>query len=303
MGPTLLFVLVVTVIPTLILLRFSITPFDQGSTQPGLTLEHYVRGLTTPLNQEILIRTIRIATVVTVINFLVGFPLAYAAVRKGGMIGKLIVIATLAPLTIDLVVRSFGWFILLNGSGVVNSTLIELGVFTRETAPDLMFNEVGIIIGLSHVMLPFMVFPIINVLHTVPRDLEEAARNLGANRLTVFTRILAPLALPGISAGVLITFVVSLASYVTPALLGGGIRVVPVVITETFTATSNWPFASALSIVLVVVALFVIVAYQRILTRMDSVGGDLRWPLPTTEADRSCSIGSSRKPVRSLTTP
>lgn len=272
-GPTLLLIAVLMVFPTAILVSYSFNPYEGGAVQAGVTLAHYVRAFTTPLYQETLIRTVWIAAAVTAIDFVLGFPLAYAAVRKGGLAGKLIVVATLAPLTIDLVVRSFGWFILLNGSGVINSTLVELGVVSAENTPQLLFNETGIIIGLAHVMLPFMVFPIINVMHTIPRELEEAARNLGANRVTVFTRVLVPLALPGISAGVLITFVVSLASYVTPALLGGGVRVIPVVITETFTSTSNWPFASALSIILVAVALVVIVAYQRILSQMDGIGG------------------------------
>ena len=272
-GPTLLLITVLMVFPTAILVSYSFNPYDGGAVQAGVTLAHYVRAFTTPLYQETLIRTVWIAAAVTAIDFVLGFPLAYAAVRKGGLAGKLIVVATLAPLTIDLVVRSFGWFILLNGSGVINSTLVELGVVSAENTPQLLFNETGIIIGLSHVMLPFMVFPIINVMHTIPRELEEAARNLGANRITVFTRVLVPLALPGITAGVLITFVVSLASYVTPALLGGGVRVIPVVITETFTSTSNWPFASALSMILVGVALVVIVGYQRVLRQLDGVGG------------------------------
>ena len=272
-GPTLLLIAVLMLFPTAILVSYSFNPYDGGAVQAGVTLAHYVRAFTTPLYQETLIRTVWIAAAVTAIDFVLGFPLAYAAVRKGGLAGKLIVVATLAPLTIDLVVRSFGWFILLNGSGVINSTLVELGLVSAENTPQLLFNETGIIIGLSHVMLPFMVFPIINVMHTIPRELEEAARNLGANRITVFTRVLVPLALPGITAGVLITFVVSLASYVTPALLGGGVRVIPVVITETFTSTSNWPFASALSMILVGVALVVIVGYQRVLKQLDGVGG------------------------------
>ncbi|WP_336036213.1 ABC transporter permease [Halobacterium yunchengense] len=272
-SPTLLVVAVLMVFPTAILLSYSFNPYDQGAIQAGMSLEHYVRAFTTQLYQDTLVRTIKIATAVTIIDFVLGFPLAYAAVRKGGWTGKFIVIATLAPLTIDLVVRSFGWFILLNGTGIVNSTLVELGVVTQQNAPQLLFNETGIVIGLSHVMLPFMVFPIINVMHTIPRELEEAAQNLGANRFTVFARVLVPLALPGISAGVLITFVVSLASYVTPALLGGGVRVVPVVITETFTSTSNWPFASAMSMILVAVALLVIVGYQRVLKQLEGVGG------------------------------
>ncbi|PSQ11842.1 hypothetical protein BRC93_04145 [Halobacteriales archaeon QS_5_70_15] len=269
--PALLFVVLSMVFPTLILFDYSFNPFVDGSIVSGLTLAHYERALGVELYQNILFRTVRIAVVVTVLDFLLGFPLAYAAVRKGGLVGKLIVISTLAPLTIDLVVRSFGWFVLLSGNGLVPTLLTDLGLF--EEAPKLLFNETGIIIGLTHVMLPFMVFPIVNVMHTVPRSLEDAARNLGANRLTVFVRVLFPLALPGISAGVLITFIVAMASYVTPAILGGGVKVVPVTITDTVTSTSNWPFASALSIILVVIALFVIVGYQRALKRISGVGG------------------------------
>jgi ABC-type spermidine/putrescine transport system permease subunit I len=269
--PALVFVVLSMVFPTLILFDYSFNPFVDGSIVSGFTLAHYERALGVDLYQNILFRTVRIAVIVTVLDFLLGFPLAYAAVRKGGLVGKLIVISTLAPLTIDLVVRSFGWFVLLSGNGLVPTLLTDLGLF--EEAPKLLFNETGIIIGLTHVMLPFMVFPIVNVMHTIPRSLEDAARNLGANRLTVFVRVLFPLALPGISAGVLITFIVAMASYVTPAILGGGVKVVPVVITDTVTSTSNWPFASALSIILVVIALFVIIGYQRALKRVSGVGG------------------------------
>lgn len=269
--PALVFVVLSMVFPTLILFDYSFNPFVDGSIVSGFTLAHYERALGVDLYQNILFRTVRIAVIVTVLDFLLGFPLAYAAVRKGGLVGKLIVISTLAPLTIDLVVRSFGWFVLLSGNGLVPTLLTELGLF--EEAPKLLFNETGIIIGLTHVMLPFMVFPIVNVMHTIPRSLEDAARNLGANRFTVFARVLFPLALPGISAGVLITFIVAMASYVTPAILGGGVKVIPVTITDTVTSSSNWPFGSALSIILVVIALFVILGYQRAMKRISGVGG------------------------------
>lgn len=271
--PALAVILLLMVVPTLLLLNISVKPFEAGQIGAGTTFEHYAKILSTELHRTVVWRTVKIAAIVTVLDFALGFPLAYAAVRKGGLLGKTIVIATLAPLTIDLVVRSFGWFILLSGNGIVNGLLGGLGLIDPQNPPQLLFNEVGIIIGLTHVMLPFMVFPIINVLHTVPRSYEEAARNLGANRLTTFRTVIFPLALPGISAGVLITFIVSMAAYVTPAILGGGVKVVPVVITDAFTSTGNWPFASALSMLLVGLALAVIIAYNRILQSIDKTGG------------------------------
>jgi ABC-type spermidine/putrescine transport system permease subunit I len=107
-GPTLLLIAVLMVFPTAILVSYSFNPYEGGAIQAGATLAHYVRAFTTPLYQETLIRTIWIAAAVTAIDFVLGFPLAYAAVWKGGLAGKLIVVATLAPLTIDLVVRSAG---------------------------------------------------------------------------------------------------------------------------------------------------------------------------------------------------
>lgn len=271
--PAFLLIAILMVFPTLILLGYSFNPFVEGDVIAGFTLDHYRRALFAEFYQGVLFRTVRVAAIVTVLAFMLGFPLAYAAVRAGGWIGKLIVVATLAPLTIDLVVRSFGWFILLSGNGLVNNTLFALGLASPESPPELLFNEYAIIIGLTHVMLPFMVFPLISVLHTIPRSYEEAATNLGANRITVFRKVVFPLALPGITAGVLITFIVTMASYVTPAILGGSVKVVPVLITETFTSSGNWPFASAMSMVLIVVALFVIIGYQRVIVRLDTVGG------------------------------
>jgi ABC-type spermidine/putrescine transport system permease subunit I len=116
---------------------------------------------------------------------------------------------------------------------------------------------------MTHIILPFVVFPIINVLHTIPRELEEAARDLGANRLTTARKVVLPLALPGIMAGLLMGFLLTMASYVTPSILGGKITVLPTMIVSQVTGSNNWPFAGALSMILLVVAILVIVGYHR----------------------------------------
>jgi len=270
LTPAIVTLLFLMVIPTLILVRLS---FQPGMGIDGVTFEHYRRVWVTQEYRNIAIQTLRIALAVTVLDLLIGYPLAYAAVRGSKLVGRVIVLSTLAPLTIDLVIRSLGWIILLRESGFVNSILIELGVVTEETAPTLIFNELGIIIGMVHVTLPFMVFPLINILHTIPESLQEAARDLGANRAIVFTHVLLPLTLPGIAAGTLIVFTVTLASYVTPVLLGGGTRVIAVVITRTFLSTSDWAFGSALAALLVLVAVVVILIYQKALQRISKIVG------------------------------
>ena len=268
--PSVLVLLLLLLVPTLLILRMSVNVFQGGNVLAAeFTLANYPRVLTDSYYQSIILRSLKVAVVVTVVDFALGFPLAYAAVRGGRLLGGAIVVATLAPLSIDLIVRTYGWYVLLGQGGLVPNVLVAIGPWTAQNPPKLLFNEMGIMLGLIHVLLPFMVFPIMNVMHTIPYSYEEAARNLGANRFGVFYRVLLPLALPGIAAGTLIVFTNSMAAYVTPAILGGGTKTLAVIITETFQSSANWPLGSTLAIVLVVLALVVIGLYQRVLTQLE----------------------------------
>lgn len=261
--PTLILITIFLIVPTILLLRYSVQPYVDGSIQTGWTLSNYTRGLTTPLYQTYLFRSVRVAFFTTLFAFLLGFPLAYTAARKGGLLGTVIVLATLAPLTIDLVIRSFGWYVLLSRGGLIQSAFALTPFFTEQTAPTLLFTEPAVIVGLTHVLLPYMVFPIISIVHTIPQSLEEAASDLGASRFTVFVKVILPLSLPGVSAGVLIVFLAAMASYVTPRLLGGTFKVLATEITRLIITSNNWPFASALAAMLVAVAVLVITLYYR----------------------------------------
>jgi ABC-type spermidine/putrescine transport system permease subunit I len=271
------FVLVVLLaIPTLFIVRMSFNAFQGGQVvRDAFTFASYTSVLTDTYYRSVIVRTLKIATVVTLADFLLGFPLAYAAVRGGRLLGGAIVVVTLAPLSIDLIIRTYGWFVLLGKGGLVPTMLVELGIGSAQNPPKLLFNEVGITIGLVHVLLPFMVFPIMNVLHTIPYSYEEAARNLGASRLGVFAHVLFPLAIPGIAAGTLMVFTITIAAYVTPAILGGGVKTLAVIITDTFSSSSNWPLGSTLAVLLVAISLVVIALYQRVLARLGGVGGEV----------------------------
>jgi len=272
LAPATLVILLLLVTPALVLIEISFRPFTELQIQGGVTLDHYRRALMTDLYQNVIIRTLRVSLSVTVLTFLLGFPLAYMAVRKGGWVGTVIVLATLLPLMVDLVIRTFGWFVLLQRQGVIISALTTVGVVSPDNPPGLLFNETAMIIALTHVHLPFMVFPLISVIHTIPEELEEAALDLGGGRITVFRKVLFPLSMPGITAGILITFALTMASYVTPALLGGDKKMIAVVITQMFTRQSNWPFAAALATVLFVIAACMIILYGRALTRVGELG-------------------------------
>jgi len=257
----LLWVGIFLLIPTLIYIDYSLGNF------PTFTLEHFRDALYSPLYQSVAIRVVWIAALVTLLSFLLGFPLAYTATRSRGWLGKVIVLCTLAPLSIDLILRSLGWRLLLTNQGLIPTFLRSTGLISP--VPKLVYNEAGIVIGMVHVMLPFMFFPILNILHTIPESLEEAARNLGASRIKVFTKILFPLALPGIAAGMLITFGGTMATYVTPQLLGGRVRVLPMVVVDLVTL-GDYKLGSALAIELVVIGIAAIIIYQKLLDQMKS---------------------------------
>lgn len=274
LAPVAVVMLFLLIVPTLLIVRMSLNPFEGGTIiRDVITFSNYTEVLTDSFYQQVIIRTLKIAVIVTIVDFILGFPLAYAAVRGGRLLGGSIVVVTLAPLSIDLIIRTYGWYVLLGSGGLVPDVLVDLGIGSADNPPELLFNEIGIIIGLIHVLLPFMVFPIMNVLHTIPYSYEEAARNLGANRIVVFTRVLFPLALPGIAAGTLLVFTITIAAFVTPAILGGGVKTLAVVVTETFDTTSNWPLGSTLAVLLVVISLVVIALYQRVLTKLGGVAG------------------------------
>ncbi len=266
--PALLIVVALLVIPALILIRYSFLPFVDGQIGSGVTLANYERITNISLYSRVTFRSIRVSVAVTLLTVLIGFPLAYAAVRTGGLLGRIIVLSTFAPLTIDLVIRSFGWFVLLDDNGPIRGGLDSTLFFFGEP-PSLIGNEIGMIIGLTHVMLPFMVFPIVSVLHTIPPSLEEAARDLGANRLNSFRLVVLPLALPGLVAGMLMVFLLTMAAYVTPAILGGTAEVLPTLLTDLITTSRNWPFAGALSMILLVIAIAVIAGYHRVRQYVD----------------------------------
>lgn len=261
--PGFILITIFLVIPSILLIRYSLRPYVQGDILAGWTMANYLRGITTPLYQTYVFRSLRISFFTTFFTFLLGFPIAYAAARKGGLLGTLIVMSSLAPLTIDLVIRTFGWYVLLSRGGLVQTALIATPFFSEGNAPSLLFSEAAVVIGMTHVLLPYMVFPIISVMHTIPRSMQEAARDLGANRFEVFLKVILPLSLPGVSAGVLIVFLATMASYVTPQMLGGNFKVLATELTRLIIASNNWPFASALSTMLIVIAIVIITLYYR----------------------------------------
>jgi putative spermidine/putrescine transport system permease protein len=229
------------------------------------TTRHYARMIGDPYYLEVIWTTIRIGFVTTLIALAIGYPLAHWMARIKSRAGHaLLLMAVLAPMLTGIVVRTFAWMTLLSDKGVINQTLISFGLISQPLK--LMYNETGVVIGLVHIYVPFMVLTLTGVIGRIDERLEQAAENLGASPLRAFLEVTLPLSLPGVLAGSLLVFALAISAYVTPILLGGfQIMTLPILIYQQISANFNVGFAAALGMVLLVVSLALVVAYNRVL--------------------------------------
>jgi len=230
------------------------------------TWRHYNRLFDSDLYFDALVATMRIGAVTTVISLLIGYPLAHWMARMRSRLGHAaLLMAVIAPLLTGIVVRTFAWMTLLSDRGVINTTLQWLGL----SPLPLMYNEFGVIVGLVHIYVPFMVLTLVGVIGRIDRALEEAARGLGAGRLRTFVEVTLPLSLPGILAGSLLVFALAISAYVTPVVLGGNnVLTLPMLIYQQVSASFNLGFAGALGVVLLAVSLALVFAYNSVLGRL-----------------------------------
>ena len=231
----------------------------------AFTTRHYARMVDDPFYLEVIWTTIRIGLVTTLVALAIGYPLAHWMARIKSRTGHaLLLMAVLAPMLTGIVVRTFAWMTLLSDKGVVNQTLMSLGFIGQPLK--LMYTETGIVVGLVHIYVPFMVLTLTGVIGRIDERLEQAAENLGASPLRAFLEVTLPLSLPGILAGSLLVFALAISAYVTPILLGGfQIMTLPILIYQQISANFNVGFAAALGIVLLMLSLGLVVAYNRAL--------------------------------------
>ena len=215
------------------------------------------------VNGVILARTFWIAALVTFFCAVIGFPYAIIAASMTGWKRDLMLGAVLLPLWTSLLVRTAAWFILLQEQGLINDLLRAIGLIDAPLA--LIFNRTGVIIAMTHVLLPFMVLPIYSVLITIPKNLMPAAASLGAHPLRAFLRVLLPLSLRGVASGGLLVFISAIGYYITPALIGGpGDQMISSIIAFYATGSANWGMAGALGMVLLVATLLLYSVYARL---------------------------------------
>ena len=219
-----------------------------------ITIAYYVRLVTDEYYLEIIGRTLALGSTVTLSTLVIGYPVAFFLARTRSRWRNWLTILVVFPLLLNLVVRTFGWIALLAQNGLVNQALQSLGL---TSAPlKLLFNFAGLLIGLTHIFLPFMVLVLIGAIQNIPRDVEDAARVLGASWGSAFLRVTLPLSAPGIVSGSILVFVLTISALVTPRLLGGPTyQVMSTLIYDEFLQRLNWPAGSAEALLLTVMVL------------------------------------------------
>ncbi len=254
--PSLLFVGVVFVYPVLKILLISVT-----DPQPGLG--NYMLLVENPALRRVFITTIRIAVLTTLIATLIGYLLAYRMhVAKAGEL-RIIIFCLMFPLWTSVLVRAFAWVALLQNNGIVNAALLGLGAIDHPLP--MSRNELGVLIGMVHVMVPYATLPIYSAMKGIDPRLMQAARSLGAGAWPTFWRIFVPLTLPGVGAGMILVFITSIGFYVTPIVLGGGkVVMVAEYISVQITETLRWGLGSMLATVLLAVVLLFVFAFRRL---------------------------------------
>ncbi len=245
-----------------ILLIMSVYPF-LASGIPRFTLHSWQKFLTDRYYWGVVRTTLNLAFLVTLLTFVVGYPAAYAMarIRRPALLMAVYGILFL-PILVSVVVRTYGWLLLLSQTGAVNFVLLRAGL-VRAPIP-LIFNETGIVIAMVHILLPFMAFPLLSVINQLSPDLKEAAMDLGANRWATFWRVTLPLTLPGIVSGCQIVFTLTISAFVTPFLMGGGkVQVLSGVIYRDMEAV-NLAFASVVAFVMLGLAAAILIISNRL---------------------------------------
>ena len=244
LTPALVMVVVLLIMPLCWL------AFQSVQTEEGFSLANYIRIFQESIYWDTFALTFKISFLVTILSIVMGFPIAYAASRLQGFWANLILICVILPFWTSVLVRAYAWLVLLQRRGLVNQTLMDLGIIDQPLT--LMHNTTGTVIGTLHVMLPFMVLPLYSVMKKIPQDLMQASESLGAKPFFL------PMAAPGVMAGSILVFVICLGFFITPELLGGGRTIlVSMLVQRNVELYHAWGAASAVGLVLLFVVFLI----------------------------------------------
>lgn len=234
-----------------------------GAMTGGWSLKTWHDVLTDEYYRQLLISSLSTSLVITALTLLVSYPIALLLHRVQGTLKTVLLIAVISPLLLSSVVRTYGWIAILSDKGLVNSALVAVGM---HEPLKLMFNLTGVIVGLTEILMPYMILAILSGFGRLDPRVEEAAMTLGATPFRTFVRVILPLSMPGIAFGSLLTFVLAISSFITPKLLGGGrVFLLATEIYDQAIVSLDWPLAATLSIIVLLVFGIALAGYTRAL--------------------------------------
>ncbi|CDD34231.1 predicted ABC transporter permease component [Roseburia sp. CAG:309] len=225
----------------------------------GFTWSYFKEFFSKSLYAKILLNTIRLSLIIGLVSIVLGYPVAYLMNRVGPVLRCIIMGCVQIPFWTSLLVRTYSWIAILQNQGVVNVVLQKLGIIKQPI--QLLYNDAGVIIVMTYIMLPYMIFSISSVMGQIDKNVIIASRSLGAGKTMTFFRIFLPLSLPGIMSGFFIVFLNTMGYYIVPALVGGQkSQMFSQTIQNELSGVLNWNFASAISIILVMVTMMIVLA-------------------------------------------
>ena len=221
----------------------------------------YIAYFNSGFRTTVLFRTLQISAFTTIISLIFGFMTAYVVSRAPGKLKSLLIVAAVFPLLTGVVVRAFAWLIILGRNGILNQTLLSLGIVNEPL--EMLYTQGAVIVGMVYLFVPLMVLSLVGVLENIPKDVLQASSSLGASPIATFWQVLLPLAVPGLIVGAVLVFTGSFTAYATPQLLGGTrTQTFGSTIQDQFGQGQNWPLGSAMAVLLmgfILIGIFVYV--------------------------------------------
>lgn len=261
--PIVLFIIIGFNLPIISMLAKSFIYNDK------LSLFNYYQIIESSIYIKVLINTFKISLITTFACVLLGYPLAYwiNGLEKNK---KIICISLIIiPFWISILVRTYSWIVIMGNSGIINKTLLQLGLINKPF--QFLYNEFGVVLGTINVLLPFLVLPLFASMQKIDKKILQAAETLGANNYTIFWKIFFPLTIPSLAAGSILVFILTLGFFITPAILGGGrVPMISNMLDLFINQMPNWEIASSISVILLTVTIFLFIIYLKIINKEKS---------------------------------
>lgn len=270
--PVTLYAFILILLPIVYILFLSFLKSDSyGGYEFTFTLQNYVK-LFDSVYVKVFLQSFLIALITTVICIVISYPFCLFVNEKPKRIQTILMALVILPFLTNSLIRTYGWIVLLRKEGVINTLLLNSNLISHPLS--LMYNNLGIIIGMVYTLLPFMILPLYSSISKIDPRYIEAAKDLGASRFTIFFKIIVPLTLSGLFNGALMVFIPCIGYFFISDLLGGGkLMLLGNLIKNQFLTARDWPFGAAISIVLLIVTFLLVKAYRKTGGNMDDLGG------------------------------